>query len=186
MRHEEELAEKQARDMLKSVGFSEERIEYCSVTSVKHCDSLPDFLRRSGEPRLADIAAGGRVESNAEMPRNHHSDHGMHKIAARHEDKSKLKGIIKSASYHGLSEAALGSDCRGNRDHNTLERCSRSTGIRKSASHDSLSHAQWTYSLANMGGVEQTREGMRRFASDGELHKRCIKFSLDTKQDSNS
>ena len=99
---EEELEEDQARNMLKSVGFSDKRIEhairYCRLTSDDHFGSvtLPDLLRRIGQPRLAHIAAGSfaRTQTETEL------EYKKRSIAERYRLRGKW-----SKSDAGLSES---------------------------------------------------------------------------------
>ena len=99
---EEELEEDQARNMLKSVGFSDKRIEhairYCRLTSDDHFGSvtLPDLLRRIGQPRLAHIAAGSfaRTQTETEL------EYKKRSIAERYRLRGKW-----SKSDPGMSES---------------------------------------------------------------------------------
>lgn len=101
---EEELEEDQARNMLKSVGFSDKRIEhairYCRLTSDDHFGSvtLPDLLRRIGQPRLAHIAAGSfaRTQTETEL------EYKKRSIAERYRLRSDW-----SKSDSDLSERSL-------------------------------------------------------------------------------
>ena len=122
---------------------------------------LSSHGQRADRQREYDAAGSSKIGSNAEIPRDHQSDRDECEGAARRRDNSKVTGMSQSASH----DAAL--EYRQDGSYDTKRR-GGSAGMRKSASHHSLSDVQRTAMGSDGDGDTFRRPHGKRSSSASE------------------